>query len=782
VQARVLAALPTDEAFRLLLARLHKPQVHAAVTEAARRYPARALRLLGEASASGGPEIAPYAARLLRRHVRAHPDLTATLLPGLPAEVRRAVESIDALAGERWAEEAPPEALPRVLCDPPWTREGARVKPVAVRGLKAPDEPEIAWEPGEREEWAAASRDGDDDAEIARMKPVIARDGLEALPAALELALSRPATATELLLPLCDARVAALMAESLDRRPLLRPVAERWFHRHAFAAAHALVPAALGKAGRQRREAEAALRFLASNGHRDGVVDAARALKPKAAAAVETLLDTDPLNVLPDTMPEHDPWVDPHLLPQVLLRDGRGALGGEAAGHIITMLALSKPDHAYPGIDVVKETCEPASLAAFAWGLFEQYGLAQRSDGPGDDAWVFTALGLLGDDGTVRRLTPLIRTWPGDGGHHLAVAGLDALVAIGTDIALTHLNGIARNVRYKGVKTKAQERITALAADLGLSPERLGDRLVPDLGLDGTGGLVLDYGPRRFTVGFDENLRPYVLDENGGRRAALPKPGARDDPALAPAARERFAALKKDVKTVAADQILRLEQAMVAQRRWTAAEFQTLIAGHPLLWHIARRLVWIADGVRAFRIAEDRTLADLDDAAFTLTEGARVGVAHPLHLAGTLDAWCQVFADYEIAQPFPQLDRPTAALTDDERSGTELKRFHGRTVPVGQVLGMERRGWWRGTAEDNGVRTWITREVADGRAVVVDLDPGIPTGDPRHWPEQTITGVRLNDGTELSRRIERAPLPFAALDPVTASEILTDLAHLTTGA
>nr|BFE32674.1 hypothetical protein GCM10010200_049250 [Actinomadura rugatobispora] len=32
---------------------------------------------------------------------------------------------------------------------------------------------------------------------------------------------------------------------------------------------------------------------------------------------------------------------------------------------------------------------------------------------------------------------------------------------------------------------------------------------------------------------------------------------------------------------------------------------------------------------------------------------------------------------------------------------------------------MERRG----TAEDNGFQTWISREIAGGRAVVADLDP-----------------------------------------------------------
>src|SRR5690606_22716523 len=110
--------------------------------------------------------------------------------------------------------------------------------------------------------------------------------------------------------------------------------------------------------------------------------------------------------------------------------------------------------------------------------------------------------------------------------------------------------------------------------------------------LEADGRTVLDYGRRRFVVGFDEQLRPYVADEDGTRRKDLPKPGATDDQTLAPAAYHRFAALKKDVRTVARDQIRRLEQAMVMQRRWTADEFRALFVAHPLLWHLVRRLVW----------------------------------------------------------------------------------------------------------------------------------------------------------------------------------------------
>ena len=62
----------------------------------------------------------------------------------------------------------------------------------------------------------------------------------------------------------------------------------------------------------------------------------------------------------------------------------------------------------------------------FAWALFQRW---QAAGYPAKESWALDALALLGDDETVRRLTPMIRAWPGEGGHARAVAGLDVLAA-----------------------------------------------------------------------------------------------------------------------------------------------------------------------------------------------------------------------------------------------------------------------------------------------------------------------------------------------------------------
>jgi hypothetical protein len=480
-------------------------------------------------------------------------------------------------------------------------------------------------------------------------------------------------------------------------------------------------------------------------------------------------------------MPAPVEWAEPVLLPQIRVRTG-GALPADATRNAITMLAISKPGEVFPGVAELKELCEAGSLAEFGWGLFEQWRLAGM---PAKESWALHCLGLLGDDGTVRRLTPILRTWPGEGAHHRAVEGLDVLAAIGTDVALLHLHGVAQRVKFKALKVRAQEKIAEVAEGLGLTGEQLADRLVPDLGLGPDGSTVVDYGTRRFTVGFDEQLRPYVLDEDGKRRKDLPQPGARDDAELAPAERKRFMVLKKDVRTIASDQVRRLESAMVSGRSWTAAEFRELFVAHPLLWHLVRRLVWLSttdSAVTAFRVTGDRTFADAADDEFALPDTATVRLAHPLHLGDALAVWSGLFADREILQPFPQLGRPVFRLTDEEAAGGRLPRFEGITVATGRLLGLERRGWQRGQPQDAGVECWITKQLGPDLYAVVNPHDGIAVGAVDMFPEQALDAVWLHDEPgDWSPPLHGNPLRFGSLDPVTASELLADLTELTAG-
>ncbi|MEU1596997.1 DUF4132 domain-containing protein [Streptomyces sp. NPDC005708] len=828
--ASAVAQFPTDDAFRLLLGRLDDKHTRPALQEAMRRYPVRAVRLLSAAALKDGKN-APAARQLLNAHVTLHSALLPEVLPQLDEVAVELVRTLD--GGRERVTEAAPEALPALLVSPPWTRKRTPRKLRVLTGLQPDDAPRVVWCAGEQERWSRADFTGwqypestDWDSQAAEvlaagtslwyaarllvrgptevlaprvekwrptdlwggqewLRPVVAKYGLAALPMAVSLAQAQPAHLAPLLLPFLDAGAARVMADGLVRLKSVQPTARSWFARHGIPAGLLLVPDAVGAAGQARKAAEQALRLVAADEGTDAVLAAVAARYGEdAAGIVAEALATDPLeNALPARMPVLPAWVQPAVLPQLLLASGQ-ALPEDAVRHVLTMLALSKPADPYPGLAVVVEACRAEPLAAFAWALFEEW---RQAGMPAKESWILHALGRLGDDETVRRLTPILRDWPGQGAHHRAVEGLGVLATIGSDVALLHLHGIAQRVKFKALKVRAQEKISEVAEGLGLTGEQLSDRLVPDLGLDADGTKVVDYGPRRFTVGFDEQLRPFVLDADGKRRKDLPAPGVRDDQELAPAERKRFLALKKDVRTIAADQIRRLEAAMVAQRGWTAAEFRELFVQHPLVWHLVRRLVWFADGAEgaggttttAFRVAEDRSFADVNDDEFTLAEDATVRLAHPLHLGDAVAAWSELFADYEILQPFPQLGRPVRRVTPEEASANRLHRFEGCTVPVGRLLGLTKRGWERGVPQDAGVERWFSKRLGEGCYLVIELDEGIAVGVVDMFPDQTFETVWLDSAPGDYWRSRQYPLRFGGLDPVAASELLADLEEVT---
>ncbi|MFD4676284.1 DUF4132 domain-containing protein [Lentzea sp. NPDC058450] len=859
----VLSVLPTDEAFLMLLSRLHERLVRPVLVSAMERFPARALRLMAPRAAADAD-----IRNLLRAHVLSRPDLTLLTAPAQPgpalstnsAPTQPGPAQSAGLAPARpdhappanaaptqpgpalptdtaptqpgaalpadaatllpaHIPDAPADALPRVLAEPPWLHCRPQPKPVVLKDLPVPA-PTVSWLPGEREEWLAlkgwwTARHGNweplaekmreghyptrDDHQLFESAPedlarpllagwtptdtwrsegwgrrITARFELDALPPMLRLAASNPHVSGIVLLPYATPEVAALMADWFVRLKSARAFAVSWLARHRDTAAHLLLPAALGPAGPARRNAEFALRHLHLEADVD-VVALAAAHSPEAGAAIRTLIEIDPVDVLPSKLPAIGPWADVALLPQVLLADGSGALPAAAVKNLLMTAALSKQDAVYAGLPPAVDKCDRTSLAEFGWALFGRW---LDVSSPSKDGWALAALGWFGDDETVRRLTPLIRLWPGEAQHARAVAALDVLAQIGSESALTALNSIAERVKFKGLKAKAQEKVTDIAAALGLSRDQLADRLVPRFGLDEATTLVVDYGPRQFTVGFDEQLKPFVRDPDGKPRKDLPKPGARDDQELAPAEHKRFATLKKDVRSIAADLIHRLERSMVDQRTWPAEEFHTVLAGHPLLSHLVRRLVWITDAGASFRLAEDRTLADENDDEFTLPDAATVRLAHPIHLAGTADAWGQLFADYELLQPFPQLGRPTHAFAPGDVI-PQLAGYLDRDVPVGKVLGLTKRGWLRCQPQDNGTEPWMTRPLPSGGALVASLDPGITVGMIDLEPEQKFRQLWYSATGEGAWFAPREDLATTfEVDEVTASELLSELESL----
>ncbi|MCL2716250.1 MAG: DUF4132 domain-containing protein [Alphaproteobacteria bacterium] len=625
---------------------------------------------------------------------------------------------------------------------------------------------------------------------------MMARFGEQALPGLLRQIELAPILVLENVLGIEAGDIAPHAARALFRLRKARVPAMAWLRRYPTTAILRLIPDAVGPGGEARDAAEHALRWFVTDTDKsradiESLAQDYAGNEPRVAQALAQVLGRDPLGRYPAKIARLPTWFVPGALSRPELVSG-GALPDEAVTALAEMLSFSTPDAVYAGIAVVREQTTKPSLAAFAWDLFSAW-LANGA--PSKDGWAMRAVGWCGDDECARRLTQLIRKWPGEAAHARAVTGLDVLVDIGSDIALMNLNGIAEKLKFKGLQEKAREKIAALAEARDLTPEELSDRLAPDLDLDERGGLDLDFGERRFRAGFDEFLKPWVKDSTGQRLKDLPKPNKSDDPEISTQAVERWKALKKDARAIASLQITRLENMLSTSRRTQPDVFWTFFASHPLIRHLAQRLVWgvyADDSPRSaptvtFRVTDDLSITDVNDEALELdvskSASGRIGLVHPLQPGpGGMEAWGALFGDYEIAQPFPQLAREIFELTEAEKGASEILRFDGHKVEAARIRGMPSRGWQLGEPQDGGAILWIERKLRleDGtvETVMLDFSDGhILPGSPEYDEAPTLNKVTFDRPYQRATSHARR---FGELDPVTASEMLRGLHLLVT--
>lgn len=397
-------------------------------------------------------------------------------------------------------------------------------------------------------------------------------------------------------------------------------------------------------------------------------------------------------------------WATAAVLPPLIVGDRR--LSDEQTELVLQLLAATPATEKHPLLTAIRNRIPKASRDEFVWKMFQTW---QEDGFPSKEKWAMGAIGHLGDDGCVLKLTPLIRVWPGESQHARAVFGLECLRAIGSSVALMQLSGIAQKLKFKGLKTKAELFVTEIAKERGLTRDELEDRVVPDCGLDENGRRTFSFGTRSFSFVLGGDLKPMIRDESGKIRPNLPDPGAKDDAAIAAESVAEWKLLKKQIKEVATIQAGRLEQAMITGRRWSTEDFGALLVRHPLMTHLVQKLIWggfdkQGDRVATFRVTEERDYADADDNIATLKDAEMVGVVHSLELTEQeRKRWGEVLGDYEVVSPFLQLGRPAFLLEPGEETQTDIQRFNGlKIVAPTLVFGLEKMNWIRGVGLDGG--------------------------------------------------------------------------------
>jgi hypothetical protein len=362
--------------------------------------------------------------------------------------------------------------------------------------------------------------------------------------------------------------------------------------------------------------------------------------------------------------------------------------------------------------------------------------------------------------------------------HGQRRAQVEALIvaASGNDdpAAIQLVLSVARKFKQETVRQRAAELAQDIAERSGWSLDELADRTIPTAGFDEDGLLRLDFGPRCFTGRITRSAKTAaftiaLFNPDGKPVAALPKPGASDDAAVASEARKQLTSSKKEIAQVVGLQTSRLFEAMCLGRTWDGASWREFLLGHPVMKHLVATLVWQVrdhDGATAYRLVRptiEGEVLDVDDEPVEVADSSRVGLAHRATItADEAGRWQASLGDYQVTPLFGQFEAVAPPLA---AGATQIDDHQGWLSDSFAIRGRAtKRGYTRGSAEDGG---WFCQylKALPGASITVVVEF---TGSV--LPEELIPAAV----TVLYFEQEGRRLPLADVPPILLAEAYAD--------
>ncbi|MEW2473390.1 DUF4132 domain-containing protein [Micromonospora gifhornensis] len=392
----------------------------------------------------------------------------------------------------------------------------------------------------------------------------------------------------------------------------------------------------------------------------------------------------------------------------------------------------------------------------------------------------------------------MLRRLPGIGPAcpKVANAAVGVLGRLDGEAALAQLARLSTRVTYKGTRKEIDKALDARAAAMGIGRDEIEELAVPDYGLTEVGRHEMTLGGCRAELLIAGTSVTLAWFNESGRQVKSPPASVRRDH---PAQLAELKGLAKEISGMLAAQTARLDGLFLAQRSWTFGGWRQRYLDHPLVGVLARRLLWLVDGVPCGWA--DGALRTVDDTPVSAADEAQVRIWHPIgRPVPEVVAWREWLERHRVVQPFKQAHREVYLLTPaEEATGTYSNRFAGHILRQHQFHALAAiRGWTdrlRLMVDDSypptsrelpgwGLRAeyWVegigddydvdTTESGSYLRLVTDQVRFYPIAAAQNWSHASGGGYSSAQWTDAR---PGDPLPLDQIPPLVFSEIMRDV-------
>lgn len=256
--------------------------------------------------------------------------------------------------------------------------------------------------------------------------------------------------------------------------------------------------------------------------------------------------------------------------------------------------------------------------------------------------------------------------------------------------ALSALVFLDTTVTFKTTLAQIKKALNTVAERLGLSLDDLLEIGIPSFGLQTVGERIEQWGETTVTISIDDTGSKLSFSKNGKALKSAPA----DVKSNFTNELKQFKAFIKDIDKNITALSTRLDNLMISEKSWQGDVWQERYLNHPLTGTVARRLIWVIDGVPAF--FDNNEMCDINDNAIAIKKDSIIKLFHPIDFSvETVLNWREKLFAKNIKQPFKQAWREVYILTDAERKTHHYSnRFAGHILKQHQFNQLSQlRGW-----------------------------------------------------------------------------------------
>ena len=299
---------------------------------------------------------------------------------------------------------------------------------------------------------------------------------------------------------------------------------------------------------------------------------------------------------------------------------------------------------------------------------------------------------IYSSDSEIIKLKNQLETWAKASRGAVAAYIVNAIALNGGQVPLLMIESISNKFPNAMVKKAAKKAFAYAANVLNIPEDELCDKIVPNLGFDRCGEKVIDYGDRTFKITLNDDFTLSIYDNEKNKSIkSLPKPNEKDDKFKAESAKKEFTELKKQIKAVIKNQTERLETVFRNKRTWNNGAWNNLFVENPIMHIFACKLIWgiFDEGklIKSFRYMEDGTFNTVDEEEYNIPDNSKISLVHPCELnQDEIEKWKMQLEDYEIVQPFDQINCEVAYLNEEDLDGKIITKYTKYKSKVSSLL------------------------------------------------------------------------------------------------